>query len=87
MAFEHLIFEKRGNIAVLSINRPDALNSLNSKVLDEFSDALDMIVEDAEVHVLIVTGVGRSFVAGADIAEMKNLNPEGARALDRKSVV
>ena len=44
MAFEHLIFEKRGNIAVLSINRPDALNSLNSKVLDEFSDALDMIV-------------------------------------------
>jgi enoyl-CoA hydratase len=86
MVFEHLIFEKTGNVAVLSINRPDALNSLNSKVLDELSGALDMIAEDAEVHVLIVTGMGRSFVAGADIAEMKSLNPEGARAFAEKGL-
>ncbi len=74
MSFENLLFKKEGNIGVLSINRPKALNALNSQTLDELNGAIDEIEKNDEIHVLIITGEGRSFVAGADIAEMKSLN-------------
>ncbi|QQY79504.1 enoyl-CoA hydratase [Keratinibaculum paraultunense] len=79
MDFEHLLFEKKGNIGILSINRPDALNALNSNVLDELNEAVDIIAADEEVHILIITGEGRAFVAGADIGEMKDMNILEAR--------
>ena len=79
MNFENLMFKKEGNIGILSINRPKALNALNSATLKEINQAIDMIEKDDEVHILILTGEGRAFVAGADISEMKVLNAHEAR--------
>ena len=79
MEFNNLIFKKEGNIGILSINRPDALNALNSEVLKELNEAVDMIENDADIHILILTGEGRAFVAGADIGEMKGMDSGAAR--------
>ena len=81
-----MLFKKEGNIGILSINRPDALNALNSIVLDELNEAMDVINNDEDVHVIILTGEGRAFVAGADIGEMKNMNPIEARAFAEKGL-
>jgi enoyl-CoA hydratase len=79
MGYENLLIKKEGNIAKLIINRPKALNALNSQVLEELNEALSNIEKDDEVFVLIITGEGKAFVAGADITEMKNMTPEEAR--------
>ncbi len=63
--------EQQGHIGILTIDRQEALNALNSKVLTELSAAIDEIEANAEIYVVILTGAGRSFVAGADIGEMK----------------
>lgn len=86
MNWQNLLWKKEGNIGILSINRPDALNALNSQVLEELYGAIDMISQDDDVHVLILTGEGRSFVAGADIGEMKDLNPIKAREFAEKGI-
>ena len=81
---EHVIFEKRNNIGILTINRPKAFNALNSDVLRELCEAADMIEADADVRVLVVTGAGKAFVAGADIAERtgsKRVLHEGSSGL------
>ena len=71
--------EKNGHVAVMTISRPEALNALNSQVLTDLDAAIDQVENDAEVYVAILTGDGRSFVAGADIGEMK-----GFSAIDGK---
>ena len=86
MDFKGILFEKDKNIGVLSINRPDALNALNSDVLDEINNVIDMIIEDDQVHILIVTGEGRAFVAGADISEMKDMDMFKARKFAEKGL-
>jgi enoyl-CoA hydratase len=76
MSYETLTIEKRGRIAVLTINRPDKLNALNNKVHSEGIAALDELRKDDEVRVLIITGAGgKSFVAGADISEFEGQTP------------
>lgn len=73
-------YEVKDRVATVTINRPEALNALNSTVLDELFDVFNVIDKEDEVRCVIVTGEGRSFVAGADIAEMSTLNPvEGKR--------
>ena len=72
-------FEQRGPIGVLTMNRPEALNALNEQVLRDLNAALDAVEANDEVLVVILTGAGRSFVAGADIGEMK-----GFSAIDGK---
>lgn len=79
MEFQNLLFKKEGNIGILSINNPKSLNALNSTVFSEISTAIDMVEADKEVNVLVITGEGKAFIAGADIDEMKNLNAEEAR--------
>ena len=66
--------EKEGHIATLTISRPEALNALNSQVLNDLDAAIDQVELDGEVYVVILTGEGRSFVAGADIGEMKDFS-------------
>lgn len=74
MHFENLLLEKQDRIATLYINRPEALNALNSKTLIELDDAVQQIAEDDSIDLLIITGSGnRAFVAGADIAFMQDL--------------
>jgi enoyl-CoA hydratase len=80
MADDLVLLEKTPPLATITINRPKALNALNSKVLAALDGILDDLNEDDEVRVVILTGAGeKAFVAGADIAEMSQMSPlEGA---------
>lgn len=75
--FENLLIEKESpGIAILKVNRPRALNALNSATLKELRLALMGLSADPEVRVIVFTGEGdKAFIAGADIAEMKDLSP------------
>lgn len=85
MERDHLCVEKADGIALLTINRPKALNALNHEVLAELSDALLDMEQDAEVKVVILTGAGeKAFVAGADIAAMVEMTPPVASEFSRK---
>ena len=67
---EFITYEQDGFVGVITINRPKALNALNSQVLDELNATLDAVNLD-ETRALVLTGAGeKSFVAGADIGEM-----------------
>ena len=73
--------QKNGKTAVLTINRPEALNALNSQVLSDLKEALDELKKEADLRCLIITGAGpKSFVAGADIGEMSTMNPKKGEA-------
>lgn len=65
-----LISERRGPVCVVTINRPDTLNALNSELLRELEELFVQLEKEKEIYVVILTGTGRSFVAGADITEM-----------------
>lgn len=81
---EFINYEVEGAVAVLTINRPKALNALNSAVLDEINEAIDAIDLDT-VRALILTGAGeKSFVAGADIGEMSTLTKAEGEAFGKK---
>jgi enoyl-CoA hydratase len=68
------------NVAVITINRPKFLNALNTEVLNELSEAADIIDADSSILAVVLTGSGeKAFVAGADIAEMQNKNVLEAR--------
>lgn len=72
------------HIATITINRPEALNALSSEVLNDLNDALAQACATKDVYALIITGAGaKSFVAGADIAEMKDKNIDEAAAYGR----
>ena len=76
--------EKQGNIAVLTISRPEALNALNGATLDELYETAVSVRKDEDIRCLIITGEGKAFVAGADIAEMQPLSAEEGRAFGLK---
>ncbi len=71
------------NICVLKINRPDALNALNSELFVELSAFLVELKQDESIKALIITGEGKAFVAGADIAEMVSKDPVGAEEFSK----
>ena len=66
--------EQQGPVGILTVNRPEALNALNSAVLTELDAAITEVENNDEILAVILTGEGRSFVAGADIAEMKEFS-------------
>lgn len=75
MEYQNILFEIKNNIALVTINRPDKLNALNSATLDELKDCFNAIKYNDEVNVTILTGAGeKAFVAGADISELNKLN-------------
>ena len=76
MAYESLLYEKRDGIGFITFHRPKVLNALNHKTMEELRDILTAAREDQEVRVMILTGSGeKSFVAGADIAELAVQTP------------
>ena len=77
--YQTLRYEKQENIGILTINRPEALNALNSTVIGDLEQAITEVEKDAELGALIITGEGRSFVAGADIGEQLPLDVAGGR--------
>ena len=80
MGYQNILLEKEDKIAVLTINRPKAMNALNNDTITEIIDAVTIVSADADVDVLIITGADKAFVAGADIAFMQNLTAMEARA-------
>lgn len=78
MEFKYLKIEKKDNIIFIEINRPEALNALNEDVLGELSSCFDNLEKDETNRVAILTGQGKAFVAGADIAKMRDFDPTKA---------
>ncbi len=83
MAYENIIFEKEENIAIITFNRPEAMNALNNQTRAEFRAAIDDVAEDDSIKVLILTGSGKAFVAGSDIKEFNATTPFAAHNIMR----
>jgi len=79
MAYETLLVDVRDRIATITINRPDKLNALNDATITEIGAAFGALVADSLVGGIILTGAGRAFVAGADIAVLASQAPVQAR--------
>ena len=81
---DFILYEQKGAVGVITINREKALNALNSSVLEELDKTLDAVNQE-EVRCLILTGAGqKSFVAGADIGEMSTLTKAEGEAFGKK---
>jgi len=81
---ENVLYRVEGEIAIITINRPQALNALNSKTLLELGNVINKVSESKEIKAVIITGSGeKAFVAGADIKEMKDLNALQGKELAR----
>jgi enoyl-CoA hydratase len=75
MDFANLLYENQDGIALITMNRPKALNALNQETLDELNQLVDVLAKDSSVQVVILTGSGdKAFVAGADIAQMQSMS-------------
>src|SRR6266545_4554131 len=80
MAFDNLLLERDGLVAIVTINRPNVLNALDRLTVDSLRRAMLDLKQDDSVRAIILTGTGdRSFVAGADIAELAVQTPTGGR--------
>ncbi len=79
MSYENFILEVQDRVALVKVARPQALNALSASVLAEGHRLLDALQDRADVGAVVLTGEGRAFVAGADIAEMKGLSADEAR--------
>ncbi len=77
--FKNILCDVQGGVALITFNRPDVMNALNTETLEETLEAIRDIEKRPEISVLVFTGAGRSFVAGADIEEMSTKYPEQAR--------
>jgi enoyl-CoA hydratase len=76
MAYDNLLFEVSDKIARITFNRPNVLNALNRKTMDELGDCLKKVRADDDIRVLILTGAGeKAFIAGADINELSQQTP------------
>jgi enoyl-CoA hydratase len=84
MTHQFLKVEIAGRIATLTVNRPDKLNALNDATMVELGQAIEQLRNDAAVAGIILTGAGRAFVAGADIAELRAKSAPQAHALARR---
>ena len=76
MNYETIIFDREDNFALLTLNRPESLNALNSKLIEELGKAADEIAADNSIRSVVITGSGRAFCVGADLKEI--MSPEGA---------
>ena len=71
--YQYIIYEKVDGVGVVTMNRPKVLNALNNRVLEELRDVFRVMEHDKEVRCVVITGNGRAFIAGADVAaEVKN---------------
>jgi enoyl-CoA hydratase len=80
MELKNLLFEVADRIALITINRPSALNALNNDTLNDLNAALDEVAGNDSIKGVILTGTGKAFVAGADISQMASYTPEQCRA-------
>ncbi|MBM4385061.1 MAG: enoyl-CoA hydratase/isomerase family protein [Deltaproteobacteria bacterium] len=78
-----VLSERRGAALLLTLNRPDALNALSSALLTDLAARLDEVARDGSARALVITGAGRAFAAGADIAQMRTMTPQQGEAFSR----
>ncbi|MEL6211590.1 MAG: enoyl-CoA hydratase-related protein, partial [Pseudomonadota bacterium] len=71
MAYENIIVERKENVALIRLNRPSAMNALNSELMRELGEALTKADADDDVGAIVITGNEKAFAAGADIKEMR----------------
>jgi len=72
MTYENILVETRGNVGLITLNRPKALNALSAGLIKDLGQALDAYEADATIGAIVLTGSERAFAAGADIKEMKD---------------
>jgi enoyl-CoA hydratase len=79
MSYKNLIFQKEAGMGFIRMNRPDALNALNSETFHELNRVFNELEKEDEIRVVIITGEGKAFVAGADIVEMQHMDGQASR--------
>ena len=77
---ETILYEKQDNVVIITLNRPDALNSINRQLRRELGEAIDQFDGEDDSFVAIITGAGRAFCAGRDLKERASDNAEGIQA-------
>ncbi|MGD8564845.1 MAG: enoyl-CoA hydratase [Candidatus Bathyarchaeota archaeon] len=70
MNYKHVILDIDENAATLTLNRPDKLNAINERMIEELGNGIEKVSQESEVRVLVITGAGRAFCSGADVADM-----------------
>jgi len=70
MAYENILVETKGRVGIITLDRPEALNALNSALIDDLGQALDNFESNNNIGCVVLTGSAKAFAAGADIAEM-----------------
>src|SRR5256885_4899922 len=86
MPFATVTVDREAPLAILRLNRPERLNAVSRELIEDVIGALDMLEADADVRAIVLTGAGRAFCAGADLAERRTLD-ERAVMVHRKRVV
>ncbi len=81
---EYIQLERRNRVALITINRPKVLNALNVELMHELYVLIQELEDDDDVYVIVITGAGRSFVAGADIGEMANYTAVDAKKFSQQ---
>ena len=87
MAFEHILYDVSDGIATITLNRPDKMNAFTGRMMYEIIEALDMTDADDEVKVVIFTGAGRAFCAGADLGSGGDTFAKGGSDIQTKQGV
>jgi len=82
MSFETILVDREGGVALITLNRTDALNALNGQLLSELGAALTDIEGDADIGAVVITGSEKAFAAGADIKEMSEMSMQDMMASD-----
>src|SRR5260370_36539214 len=86
LKFENILYEKKGPIAYVTLNRPKVLNALSQAVFSELKAAFEDVRDDSSVRSVILTGSGdKAFAAGADIAEMSSYSASQAEESTRRA--
>lgn len=74
MTYTNIIVEKKNSIATITMNRPEVLNALDNETIQELTSAVQDLETDQSIHVAILTGKDKAFIAGADIKQMQHMN-------------
>lgn len=85
MSYNTILFSTEGAVASLTFNRPEKLNALNLEMFREIADVLGKVKNNSEIRVLLLTGQGRAFIAGADVEVFPELDPLAARRFAQES--
>jgi len=85
MSFNHILFSNLEGIATLTFNRPDKLNALNHEMAGELRQALEQVAQDPTIRVLVLTGQGRAFMAGADVKNFLGGDPFSGRRFAQRA--